>query len=77
MSPLSQLRETLESRTGLGASMHRAADVAMPGGARWRHVFGLALVALFVVEALTIVDPRLTTALIAAIATRRRLDLRS
>ena len=53
MSPLSQLRETLESRTGLGASMHRAADVAMPGGARWRHVFGLALVALFVVEALT------------------------
>ena len=53
MSALSQLRETVESRTGLGASMHGAADIAMPGGARWRHVFGFALIALLVVEALT------------------------
>lgn len=53
MGLLDRFREATESRAALPSSLASAADVAMPGGARARHVFGAVLVALLVVEALT------------------------
>lgn len=45
--------EYLEERTGLPSALGRAADVAMPGGPRWRRVFGAALLALLALEGVT------------------------
>ncbi len=53
MSLLDRIREAAESRAGLPSSLSRSVDVAMPGGANPRHIFGAVLVALFIVEALT------------------------
>src|SRR5687768_7431082 len=53
MSFLTGLKAALEERTGVASAFSRATDVAVPGGARWRYVFGAVLVALFVVEAIT------------------------
>ncbi len=53
MSKASQWREFLEERTGLPSAIGRAVDVAMPGGPRWRRVFGAVLAALLLLEAVT------------------------
>ena len=49
----SRWKAFLEERTGLPGALSRAVDVAMPGGPRWRRVFGASLVALLLLEALT------------------------
>ncbi len=43
----------LEERTGLPSALGRAVDVAMPGGPRWRRVFGTSLTVLLLLEAVT------------------------
>jgi ubiquinol-cytochrome c reductase cytochrome b subunit len=43
----------LEERTGLPGALGRAVDVALPGGPRWRRVFGASLLALLLLEAVT------------------------
>lgn len=43
----------LEERTGLPGALGRAFDVAMPGGPRWRRVFGASLAALLLLQAVT------------------------
>ena len=58
----------LEERTGLPSARARAFDVAMPGGPRWRRVFGASLAMLLLLEALTgvammtVYSPGITTA---------------
>jgi len=43
----------VEDRTGVGALMHEALYERVPGGARWRYVWGSTLVFAFVVQAIT------------------------
>ena len=43
----------LEDRTGAGALMHEALYERIPGGARWRYVWGSTLVFAFTVQAVT------------------------
>lgn len=43
----------IEDRTGLRASFSAVTDIAVEGGPHWRHAFGAALGALFVIQCLT------------------------
>jgi ubiquinol-cytochrome c reductase cytochrome b subunit len=43
----------LDDRTGYRALMHEALEEPIPGGARWRYVFGSALSTTFVIQAAT------------------------
>lgn len=42
-----RLREWIEARTGLGSAVAAALEERVPGGARWRYVFGSVLTFLF------------------------------
>ena len=53
MNSPSRWRSFLEERTGLPSALARAVDVAVPGGPRWRRVFGASLAAVLVLEAVT------------------------
>jgi ubiquinol-cytochrome c reductase cytochrome b subunit len=53
MSLFEKVREAVESRTGLLGALGRAVNVHLPGGAKWRYVFGAMLLGLVLVEALT------------------------
>jgi ubiquinol-cytochrome c reductase cytochrome b subunit len=48
-----QLADWLDHRTGYRHLMHEALDEPIPGGVRWRYVFGSALVVIFMVEVFT------------------------
>ncbi len=50
---LSHAMEWFEDRTGLPSALRRFGEMSVPGGPRWRHTLGWALVALLVVEAVT------------------------
>jgi ubiquinol-cytochrome c reductase cytochrome b subunit len=43
----------LDDRTGYRALMHEALEEPIPGGARWRYVFGSALSTTFIIQAVT------------------------
>jgi ubiquinol-cytochrome c reductase cytochrome b subunit len=47
------IRGWLEHRTGIGSLLHEALYERIPGGARWRYVWGSTLVFAFVVQAVT------------------------
>lgn len=51
--PRSRLARWLDQRTGYHALMREALDEPIPGGARWRYVFGSALTAVFAVQLVT------------------------
>ncbi|MEM9192490.1 MAG: cytochrome b N-terminal domain-containing protein [Myxococcota bacterium] len=53
MSILRKPLDFVEDRTGVGAALRSVFDEQIEGGARWGHVFGNALLILFVVEAVT------------------------
>lgn len=53
MTSPSRWRSFLEERTGLPSALAHAVDVAVPGGPRWRRVFGASLAALLLLEAVT------------------------
>ncbi len=48
-----KLADWLNDRTGYRAMMHEALEEPIPGGARWRYVFGSALSTTFMVQAVT------------------------
>ncbi len=48
-----RISDWLDARTGLGALLHEALDEPIPGGARWRYVFGSALTSTFMIQAVT------------------------
>ncbi len=48
-----QLADWLDDRTGFRALARGALDQPIPGGARWRYVFGSALTMVFLVQAFT------------------------
>lgn len=48
-----RLSDWLESRTGLRSAFRAIVGERMPGGARWRHVFGPALAATFLIQLVT------------------------
>jgi len=48
-----QLADWLDDRTGFRDLMQEALDEPIPGGARWRYVFGSALAVVFMVQAFT------------------------
>jgi ubiquinol-cytochrome c reductase cytochrome b subunit len=48
-----QLADWLDDRTGFRALARGALDEPIPGGARWRYVFGSALTMVFLVQAFT------------------------
>ncbi len=50
---ISQLADWIDDRTGFRAILHEALDEPIPGGARWRYVFGSALTVVFAVQAVT------------------------
>ncbi len=50
---LSKILRFIEDRTGLQTAFSQLTDVALEGGPHWRHVFGSALGALFLVQCLT------------------------
>jgi ubiquinol-cytochrome c reductase cytochrome b subunit len=50
---LKRLEAWLESRTGYRALVHAALQERVPGGARWRYVFGSAVTVLILVQAVT------------------------
>ena len=53
-SPLiKQLADWLDDRTGFRELMKEALDEPIPGGARWRYVFGSALTVVFMVQVFT------------------------
>src|SRR4051812_1893737 len=53
-SPLrNQLADWLDHRTGYRAIVHEALEEPIPGGARWRYVFGSALSTVFVIQVAT------------------------
>ncbi len=47
------LGDWIESRTGYRGLIHHALDEPIPGGARWRYVFGSALTAAFLIQLFT------------------------
>jgi ubiquinol-cytochrome c reductase cytochrome b subunit len=47
------LADWLDNRTGFRALVHEALEEPIPGGARWRYVFGSALTATFAIQLLT------------------------
>ena len=48
-----QLADWLDDRSGYRALLKEALDEPIPGGVRWRYVFGSALVVVFMVQAFT------------------------
>jgi ubiquinol-cytochrome c reductase cytochrome b subunit len=50
---IKQLADWLDDRTGIRDLMKVALDEPIPGGARWRYVFGSALTVVFLVQAFT------------------------
>jgi quinol-cytochrome oxidoreductase complex cytochrome b subunit/mono/diheme cytochrome c family protein len=50
---LKALSDWLDARTGYRALVHGALEEPIPGGARWRYVFGSALSTVFVIQAAT------------------------
>jgi ubiquinol-cytochrome c reductase cytochrome b subunit len=48
-----RLADWLESRTGYRGLVHEALEEPIPGGARWRYVFGSALTATFAIQLVT------------------------
>jgi ubiquinol-cytochrome c reductase cytochrome b subunit len=48
-----QLADWLDHRSGYRHLMHEALDEPIPGGARWRYVFGSALSVIFMVQVFT------------------------
>ena len=50
---LSQLADFLDDRTGYRAVMHEALYERVPGGARWRYVWGSSLVFAFMTQVIT------------------------
>ncbi len=48
-----QLADWLDNRTGFRALLHEALEEPIPGGARWRYVFGSALSTTFLIQAAT------------------------
>ena len=50
---IKQLADWLDDRTGFRALMKEALDEPIPGGARWRYVFGSALTVVFMVQVFT------------------------
>src|SRR5262245_23471564 len=53
-SPLfNKFADWLDDRTGYKALMHEALEEPIPGGARWRYVFGSALSTTFMIQLAT------------------------
>ena len=50
---IKQLADWLDDRTGFRELMKEALDEPIPGGARWRYVFGSALTVVFMVQVFT------------------------
>ena len=50
---IKQLTDWLDDRTGLKQLIKRCRDEPIPGGARWRYVFGSALTVAFLIQAFT------------------------
>jgi ubiquinol-cytochrome c reductase cytochrome b subunit len=50
---LTGLRAWIDARTGYRVLMHEALEEPIPGGARWRYVFGSALTAAFMIQLAT------------------------
>jgi quinol-cytochrome oxidoreductase complex cytochrome b subunit/mono/diheme cytochrome c family protein len=50
---LERLSDWFDNRTGYRALLHEALDEPIPGGARWRYVFGSALTATFFIQLAT------------------------
>ncbi len=50
---IKQLADWLDDRTGFRMLMKEALDEPIPGGARWRYVFGSALTVVFMVQVFT------------------------
>ena len=50
---LNQLADWLDNRTGYRAILHEALEEPIPGGARWRYVFGSALSTTFLIQVAT------------------------
>ena len=50
---IKQLTDWLDDRTGFRDLMKEALDEPIPGGARWRYVFGSALTVVFMVQVFT------------------------
>jgi ubiquinol-cytochrome c reductase cytochrome b subunit len=50
---LKKLADWIDDRTGYRAIVHEALEEPIPGGARWRYVFGSALSTTFVIQLLT------------------------
>lgn len=48
-----RLADWFETRTGYRALLHEALDEPIPGGARWRYVFGSALMSTFMIQLVT------------------------
>ena len=48
-----RLADWLDTRTGYRALVHEALEEPIPGGARWRYVFGSALTSTFVIQLVT------------------------
>ena len=48
-----QLADWLDTRTGYRALMHEALEEPIPGGARWKYVFGSALTSTFLIQLVT------------------------
>ena len=50
---LNRLADWLDIRTGYRALLREALDEPIPGGARWRYVFGSALSTTFLIQLVT------------------------
>ena len=50
---LNQLADWFDNRTGYRALLHEALEEPIPGGARWRYVFGSALSTTFIIQLAT------------------------
>lgn len=53
MSPLTSLREAVESRTAVGAALSRVFGFMLPDGPRWRYALGAVVLALLLLEVVT------------------------
>ena len=51
--PLGRLADFLDDRTGYRAVLHEALYERVPGGARWRYVWGSTLTFFFAVQVIT------------------------
>ncbi len=50
---LDRLADWLDDRTGYRVLVRPFADEILPGGARWRYVFGSGLASVFLIQAFT------------------------